>query len=174
MALPFPDGAFDRVIAAEVLEHIPADHTALGELARVLRPGGTMAVTVPRWLPEKICWTLSDQYHANEGGHIRIYRAGQLAARMRMAGLVVTGSHHAHALHTPYWWLKCAAGVDNDQAALVRLYHRFLVWDITNPTKSVRLLERALDPVLGKSLVLYASKPPATRLLPIEPARAAA
>ena len=49
LALPFPDGAFDRVIAAEVLEHIPPDRAAMAELARVLRPGGTIAVTVPRW-----------------------------------------------------------------------------------------------------------------------------
>ena len=47
LCLPFPDGTFDRVIAAEVLEHIPRDTAALVELARVLRPGGTMAVTVP-------------------------------------------------------------------------------------------------------------------------------
>ncbi|MHB8468102.1 MAG: class I SAM-dependent methyltransferase, partial [Acidimicrobiales bacterium] len=47
--LPFGAGSFDRVIAAEVLEHIPADTTALSELVRVLRPGGTMAVTVPRF-----------------------------------------------------------------------------------------------------------------------------
>ena len=48
--LPFADGEFDRVIAAEVLEHIPADELAIAELVRVLRPGGTIAVTVPRWL----------------------------------------------------------------------------------------------------------------------------
>src|SRR6478736_7533385 len=49
LSLPFADGEFDRVVAAEVLEHIPADTTAIAELVRVLRPGGTMAVTVPRW-----------------------------------------------------------------------------------------------------------------------------
>src|SRR5262245_36748205 len=48
--LPFADDVFDRVIAAEVLEHIPADETAMAELTRVLKPGGTMAVTVPAWL----------------------------------------------------------------------------------------------------------------------------
>ena len=32
-----------------------------------------VAVTVPRYGPERVCWALSDAYHANEGGHIRIY-----------------------------------------------------------------------------------------------------
>ena len=45
--LPFPDATFDRVICSEVLEHIPDDLGAMGELARVLKPGGTMAITVP-------------------------------------------------------------------------------------------------------------------------------
>ena len=52
LSLPFADGEFDRVVAAEILEHIPADVQAIDELVRVLRPGGTVAVTVPRWLPE--------------------------------------------------------------------------------------------------------------------------
>jgi SAM-dependent methyltransferase len=172
--LPFPEGAFDRVIAAEVLEHIPVDTAAVGELVRVLRPGGTIAVTVPRWLPERICWALSDEYHGKPGGHIRIYTASRLASRLRAAGLELTGSHHAHALHSPYWWLKCAVGVDDDQALLPRLYHRFLAWDITNPTRAVRLVERALDPVIGKSLVMYATKPAAAPARPKERVRAAA
>jgi len=174
LALPFPDGSFDRVIAAEVLEHIPADTAALSELVRVLRPGGTIAVTVPRWLPERICWALSDEYHGKPGGHIRIYKAGVLAARMSAAGLDVTGSHHAHALHSPYWWIKCAVGVDNDQAVPARLYHQFLVWDISHPNTPVRLLEQALNPLIGKSLVMYATKPAAAPAQPKEPARAAA
>ena len=61
-------------MASEVLEHIPDDVTAMAEIARVLKPGGRVAVTVPRYGPERICWALSDEYHANEGGHIRIYR----------------------------------------------------------------------------------------------------
>ena len=159
LALPFPDGAFDRVIAAEVLEHIPADTQALAELVRVLRPGGTIAVTIPRWGPELLNWALSDEYHTVEGGHVRIYRRGALEARMRAAGLRIVGSHHAHALHSPYWWLKCAVGVRNDDHPLVRAYHRLLVWDITAAPLATRLPERVLNPVLGKSLVLYAEKP---------------
>ncbi len=159
--LPFHSGAFDRVIAAEVLEHIPADGAALAELARVLRPGGTMAVSVPRWFPERVCWALSADYHAPAaaGGHVRVYRRSQVAGRLRAAGLRAVGSHSAHALHSPYWWLKCAVGVGRDDVWAVRQYHRFLVWDITTGPRPVRLLERAFNPVIGKSLVVYAEKP---------------
>jgi SAM-dependent methyltransferase len=158
LALPFPDASVDRVIASEVLEHILDDTTAIAEIARVLRPGGTVAVTVPRYGPERICWALSDAYHANEGGHIRVYRGSELRARLAAAGLVPGGQHHAHALHAPFWWLKCAVGVERDPAA-VRVYHRLLVWDLTDRPWLTRTAERLLDPVLGKSLVVYARKP---------------
>ncbi len=157
-ALPVPDASVDRVIASEVLEHIPHDATAFDENARVLKPGGRMAVTVPRYGPERICWALSDAYHANEGGHIRIYRRDVLRTRLTAAGLTPGESHHAHALHAPFWWLKCAVGVDRD-AAVVRAYHRLLVWDLMHRPWLTRTAERALDPLFGKSLVVYAGKP---------------
>jgi SAM-dependent methyltransferase len=157
--LPFPDGEFDRVVAAEVLEHIPEDEAAIAELVRVLRPGGTMAVTVPRWLPEKICWALSDEYHEVEGGHVRIYRGDELVAKLERAGLRFLGRHHAHGLHSPYWWVKCAVGVNNDKNPLVKAIHSVLVWDIVKRPLATRLAERALNPLVGKSMVLYLEKP---------------
>src|SRR3712207_6627601 len=92
------------------------------------------------------------------GGHVRIYRGEVLRSRLTAAGLVPGGQHHAHALHAPFWWLKCAVGVDRDPAA-VRAYHRLLVWDLTKRPWPTRVAERLLDPVIGKSLVVYADKP---------------
>jgi len=166
LRLPFPDSSFDRVIAAEVLEHIPADRQAMGELARVLRPGGTMAVTVPRWYPELVNWALSDEYHSVPGGHIRIYRRSALVERLVAAGLRPYGSHHAHSLHSPYWWLRSAVGTTNTEHPLVRTYHRLLVWDITSRPAVLRLADRVLNPVLGKSLVVYLEKPATTSSTP--------
>jgi len=161
VGLPFPGNCFDKVIAAEVLEHVPDDGLVLAELTRVLRPGGVMAVTVPRCYPEAVNWALSTEYHNVPGGHVRIYRHSQLLSRLRRAGLVPFGHHHAHAMHSPYWWLRCALGLDSESNPVVKAYHRLLVWDITARSPLTRWPEAALNPVLGKSLVVYARKPPA-------------
>jgi len=118
-----------------------------------------MAITVPRWWPELLTWALSDEYHSNPGGHIRIYRRSVLLERLRDADLEVFATHHAHALHTPYWWLKAIVGVRDDSHRLVRAYHRLLVWDITDGKPVTRVPDALLNPVLGKSLVVYVRKP---------------
>lgn len=157
--MPYADGSFDVVLASEILEHVPEDVQAISELVRILAPGGTLAVTVPRYWPEKVCWMLSDEYHANEGGHIRIYEASDLDAKLRAEGLVHTHTHHAHALHAPYWWIKCAVGVERDQHPAVRAYHRLLVWDMMKAPRTTRVAERLLNPLVGKSVALYYTKP---------------
>ena len=157
--LPFPDATFDRVICSEVLEHIPEDVAAMTELTRVLRPGGTMAITVPRFGPELVNWALSDEYHNVPGGHIRIYRRSVLEERLTSTGLGTTGHHYAHGLHSPYWWLKCFVGTTNDEHRLVKLYHRLLVWDIMKKPRATRYAERVLSPLMGKSIVMYLRKP---------------
>jgi len=158
--LPFDDDAFDVVITSEVLEHIQDDVAAIAEMVRVLKPGGAFAATVPAWFPEKINWMLSDEYHApkSPGGHVRIYSATELKAKLAAAGLDLCGSHRAHALHSPYWWLKCAVGPTDEDHPAVRRYRRFLEWEIVNQPSSTRVAERVLSPVLGKSIVFYGAK----------------
>ena len=132
---------------------------AIAEMVRVLKPGGLAAVTVPRYWPEKVCWALSTPYHEVEGGHVRIYKASELAGKLEEAGLEVTGTDHAHALHSPYWWLKCAVGVENDGNPLVKAYHKLLVWDMMSAPALTRKGEQLLNPVIGKSVALYLRKP---------------
>jgi hypothetical protein len=116
-----------------------------------------LAVTVPAWLPERICWGLSREYHEVPGGHVRIYTRLELEAKLRRAGLAIGGHHHAHGLHSPYWWLKCLVGVGNDDHPAAKAYHKMLVWDIMRQPAATRLAEQALNPLIGKSVVVYAA-----------------
>ncbi len=153
-----PTNVFDRVIVSEVLEHIWDDERALIEIARVLRPGGRIAATVPTRWPERVSWAINWHYHDTPGGHVRIYRQHELEPKLERAGFFLRGSHHAHAFHSPYWWLKCAYGLDNTEAPPVRRYHDFLCMLIEHNPRWASVTERALNPVLGKSVVLYGEK----------------
>lgn len=159
--LPFPDQAFDAVICSEVLEHLHDYQKALAEIVRVLKPGGVFVPTVPRAWPERICWALASGpggYSDQPGGHIRIFREAALSGEVAALGFRPVGKHYAHGLHSPYWWLKCAFWDRRDDHPLVRLYHRFLVWDLMDRPWLTRALEAVAAPVMGKSVALYFRK----------------
>jgi SAM-dependent methyltransferase len=77
--LEFPDGAFDLILATDVLEHLRDDRAALRELRRVAAPGATLLCTVPayRWL-----WSGHDDEHH----HFRRYTLRELRAALRAGG----------------------------------------------------------------------------------------
>lgn len=155
LCLPFDDASFDKVICAEVLEHIPDYQSVLREIKRVLKPGGQFAVSVPRFGPEWICWQLSDAYHEVPGGHIRIFRKSVLKQAVESTDMYCYGSHWAHGLHSPYWWLRCLFWSKGEDVWPVRKYHELLVWDLMQKPWITRLLERLMNPLWGKSNVLY-------------------
>ena len=158
LSLPFKDNFFDLVICSEVLEHIHNHKAAVSETVRVLKPGKDLVVSVPRYLPERICWTLSENYHNVANGHIRIYKKKELVDLLEKGGLKRWGVHFAHSLHTPYWWLKCIVGPAREDCRLVNLYHDLLVLDMMKKPWITRFLENLLNPVLGKSIVIYLRK----------------
>jgi ubiquinone/menaquinone biosynthesis C-methylase UbiE len=158
LALPFADHTFDKIICSEVLEHIPDYQGALQEIDRVLKPGGLFCASVPRRWPEKICWALSDEYYQVEGGHLRIFRGRQLRREIEQLGFAHYYRHWAHALHAPFWWLKCLFWKNQDSNWLVAQYHRLLVWDLMESPALTRILEKCMNPVMGKSVVMYFRK----------------
>lgn len=104
VALPFPDETFDRIVCTEVLEHIPDDARAVSELYRVLKKGGTLAVTVPNhnypflWDPlNKVREGLGLGHFSPEnawfGGlwhmHIRLYHPHEVRALLERGGFTV-------------------------------------------------------------------------------------
>lgn len=93
-AMPFPDAAFDVVLAITVLNLVEDDAAAAGEIARVLRPGGVSLVLEPA-LP------------ALRRGHDEVvhsrrrYRVSELASRLAAQGLVVRRATYCHSYLAP-------------------------------------------------------------------------
>lgn len=160
LALPFADNTFDKIICSEVLEHIPDYRGALREIERILKPGGLFCASVPRNWPEQICWALSEEYYHTPGGHVRIFRSRKLRQDIEGLGFNHYHRHWAHALHVPFWWLKCLFWKNRDTNWFVRQYHRLLVWDILEQPAFTRVLEKLMNPVMGKSVVMYFRKEP--------------
>ena len=159
--LPFRDGSFDRVICSEVMEHVHDYRAAARELARVTRPGGLVAVTIPTATSEQLYLRTGDDYFESLGGHIRIFKPRQLARGLAQAGLATTGVGFAHALHTPYWVLRSIMGLPRaDESALVRAYRLFLIRATGSPF--MERLEGVLNHCFPKSLIVYAEKRPSS------------
>jgi ubiquinone/menaquinone biosynthesis C-methylase UbiE len=158
LSLPFQNCSIDHVICSEVLEHIEEYEHFIQEITRILKPGGSLSVSVPRAWPEKICWLLSSAYHQVEGGHLRIFSEKELRNKIQNQAFVFRKKHWAHALHTPYWWLRCARWNSGNENTLSSLYHRMLVWDLLNKPIVTRVLDRVLNPFIGKSVVMYFEK----------------
>ena len=156
LALPFPDGAFDKVIAAEVLEHIPDDVRAMAEIARSFVPaagspspcrGGGRSGSAGRCRGNTTT--------------CRVATSGSTAATSSPSGSAPPASRRAAATTptrctAPYWWLNCAFG---QQSLPSKAWHQVLVWDIIKRPWLTRTAESLLNPVLGKSLVVYVDKP---------------
>ena len=123
--LPFASSSFDCVICSEVLEHIPEHENALKELVRILKPQGDLVVSVPRYFSEKICWFISCAYYNEEGGHIRIYSKKKLQKMLTKYGIKCWKINYKHALHAPYWWLKCLVGLKNENTCSLNLIKNF-------------------------------------------------
>jgi SAM-dependent methyltransferase len=94
--LPFASSAFDVVAAFDVVEHCEDDGRAMSELARVLRPGGRMLLSVPAYQ-----WAWSE--HDVRAGHYRRYTRPGLRRLVAGAGLTVLRSTYAFGSVFPFF-----------------------------------------------------------------------
>jgi ubiquinone/menaquinone biosynthesis C-methylase UbiE len=159
--LPFADASFDRIICTETLEHVADARLALRELARVLRPGGRVAVSAPHFLCEAILCRLIRGYVEFPGGHRRMFTPRTLTRALARAGLQPYAGYLRDSLEATYWILlslltRPPRRFDAVLAAVER-------WRARTRAEPYSRLYHAADQfgnrLLPKSMVVYALKP---------------
>ena len=156
--LPFEENFFDLIICSEVLEHLDDYHAAIDEIFRVLKPGGKFLSSVPSYWPEKICWSLSSGYQNMPGGHVRIFKKRQVIDEIEDHGFEYDQSERFHGLHTAYWWLRCIFWSSQDSNFFVKVYKKFLEYQILQNPTWLNNFEKILNPIFGKSIAFYFKK----------------
>lgn len=157
-SLPFPDESIDLIVCSEVLEHLHEYNDAVVEIHRVLKPGGKFYASVPASWPEKVCWSLSKDYQNQPGGHLRVFNQLELVSEIKESGFKFLSSEKFHSIHSPYWWLRCLFWKSQDSNFLVNLYKRMLERHILKKPFFLNLLDKALNPLMGKSFSMYFEK----------------
>ena len=157
-SLPFPDESIDLIVCSEVLEHLHEYNDAVVEIHRVLKPGGKFYASVPASWPEKVCWSLSKDYQNQPGGHLRIFNQLELVSEIKESGFKFLSSEKFHSIHSPYWWLRCLFWKSQDSNFIVNLYKRMLERHILKKPFLLNLLDKALNPLMGKSFSMYFEK----------------
>lgn len=156
--LPFADASIDRIICTEVFEHVPDDALLLAELARVLRPGGTIGISVPDARSERLVWRVASAQRVLPGEHVRLYRRGQMEQLLCSHGFEVYARRFRHSLETPYWLLWLGAPDDGMRRRLSAAWRDFVGDRSAEGSHLLTRLEEAGNRILPKSAVFYARK----------------
>ena len=138
-------GSYDTVVLINVLEHLPDDHRALGELYESLAPGGKIVLWVPAFE------ALYGRFDRSIG-HYRRYRKRELLDRVHNVGFHQVTARYANGPGFFAWWLvvKVLRRIPTG-GRLARIYDRWFV-------PVVRRVERVVRPPFGQSLLVVAQR----------------
>lgn len=153
--LPFGDGEFDAVLAADVVCQVADGARALREFARCVRPGGTVVVNVPAYM-----WLWS--YHDETCETQHRYTRPQLADHFRAAGLQVEFATYANGLSLPLIAARRKLFRPVNRTSDVRLYPDLIEMAFTFLSRLESVgLDRGRPLLLGSSVFVIGRKPTA-------------
>jgi ubiquinone/menaquinone biosynthesis C-methylase UbiE len=152
--LELPQGAFDMVVASDILEHIDKDQQAMKECFRVLKPGGKLVAFVPAF---ESLWSEHDVV----AQHQRRYSKKEFLRRLRSAGFSIE--------YSSYWntilFFPCAATRLLQRAFKIKAgdqldrAHPFLNWLLSKLLHGENFFIQYLPAPVGLSVFAVARKP---------------
>lgn len=158
--LPLPDASVDRVIATEVLEHVPSPSAFMAELVRVGRPGALFLISVPDRRSEHLQGPFAAPDYFAEPNHVRIFDEGEFPALLESAGLVIEHRQLDGFFQSLWWsffWVCAQPELGPPYQPLLESWMR--TWNLLLDCERGPELKRALDERIPKSEVIVARKP---------------
>ena len=101
---------------------------------------------------------MSTEYQNQPGGHLRIFKKNNLVNEIAERGFIFVQSEKFHSIHSPYWWLRCLFWKNQETNILVRIYKKFLETHILKKPLWIDLIDKSLNPIMGKSTAMYFTK----------------
>jgi SAM-dependent methyltransferase len=143
-------GSFDLIVCSEVLEHVPDPSAVIGVLRDLLKPGGTLLLTVPAGM---VHWSVQDE----AAGHLRRFEYGELSDLLHQQGLVLDHQYTwGGPIGTLYNSLISKLGPERAANAAGSALIRALAWmmrlalrldDFFKSTNQFQLIARASRPI---------------------------
>jgi 2-polyprenyl-3-methyl-5-hydroxy-6-metoxy-1,4-benzoquinol methylase len=163
-ALPFPSASVEALVMTEVLEHVADPSSCLKEIARVVRPGGRVCLSVPTGPSERVFSTLHPRYLRN-ATHLRIFKKRDLIDLVEDSGLRVLRVEGRNFRASLSWVFHALLRSKSDHAG--RIHDHLWVdraldylWAALTRIRLSDPLTRVGDRVFPKSWYLYAERPP--------------
>lgn len=160
--LPFISNSFDRIIANEVLEHIPNTRHTLRELYRITKPGGIICISIPTTLTETIYSKINSNYLYN-AGHVHIFKDQELITQIKNVGFSIQFISYKNFQFALFWLIQSLFKINPNGNGKPYSKPRFDVlywklWGVLHILKLGNPLIELGNHILPKSIYIYAKK----------------
>lgn len=159
LPLPIRDGSMTRIVATEVLEHVPDPVAFMAELVRVGSSGARYLLSVPDPSSEAAQAPIAAPAYFEPPNHVRVFGRDEFERLVRDAGLVIE-SRMLYGFYWSVWWCffwACGQDLKPPWHPVLESWTR--TWGLLLATQQGPQIKRALDAAMPKSQVIVARKP---------------
>ncbi|KTD57707.1 class I SAM-dependent methyltransferase [Legionella shakespearei] len=157
--IPLENESVDKIIAMEVLEHVPKPGNFVAELFRVARPGAKILISVPGTQSENLQKKLAPESYFMPPNHIRIFQSNEIEFLLSSHGFIVEERIN-YGFYFSLWWSffwTCNQDLSPPWHPLLQSWEN--TWSLLLDSKDGYKIKQALDDLLPKSQAFLAYKP---------------